>query len=198
MLKVGITGGIGSGKTTITKVFEILGAPVLHADIIAKKIMEEDEVVKKSIIDLLGPKSYESNKINTPYISSIVFNNASSLASLNKIVHPATIAYTKKWMSEQTYPYALKEAALIFESQSEKEFDVIIGVFAPASIRLHRAMKRDQVSQSAIEARMTQQLNEEEKMSKCDYVITNDEKESVIKQVMEIHEKLLILSATKN
>lgn len=197
MLKVGITGGIGSGKTTVAEIFETIGAPILYADIVAKKIMEEDESVINAIIELLGPNSYESKKINKEYISSIVFKNPAYLESLNKIVHPATIAYSKKWMSEQTFPYALKEAAILFESQSEKELDIIIGVYAPVNLRIQRVMKRDHLSQSAIEDRMAQQMNEEEKMSRCNYVITNDEKSSVIKQVIEIHEKLLVLASNQ-
>lgn len=191
MLKVGITGGIGSGKSTVCQVFRTLGIPVFYADEAARRLMENDLQLVAAITELFGPEAYENGRLNRPFIAGTAFREPEKLQQLNAVTHPATIQYARNWMAKQTTPYAIKEAAIFFESGSNKDVDVMIGVYAPAELRIHRAMLRDGATRQKIEARMAQQMNEEEKMKLCDYVITNDDVQAVIPQVLAIHEKLL-------
>ena len=191
MLKVGLTGGIGSGKSTVAAIFEVLGIPVYYADSEAKKMMNEDEAIINTIKKIFGEESYQSGKLNREYISSIVFSNPEKLKELNGIIHPATISGALKWMNQQTSPYSIKEAALIFESYSEKDLDYIIGVTAPEAIRIKRAMLRDNISREKVESRIKEQMNEVEKMNLCNFIINNDETILLIPQVIAIHEQLL-------
>lgn len=194
MLIIGLTGGIGSGKTTVAKVFGILGIPVYYADEEAKRVMSEDAVVRKKIKALFGDASYNDGGINRRYISSIVFKDEEKLKQLNAIVHPATIADSERWKLLQTTPYALKEAALIFESGSHKNLDFVIGVSSPVAMRKERVMTRDKISEKEVELRMKSQMDEEEKMRLCDFVIVNDELQLIIPQVTHLHSKLLELA----
>ena len=191
MLRIGLTGGIGSGKTTVAHIFEVLCIPVYYADDAAKRLMNEDENLKKKIIENFGEESYVDGKLNRSHLASIVFSNPEKTALINSIVHPITIADAKLWMEKQTTPYAIKEAALIFESKAEKELDLIIGVHSPLPLRIQRIMQRDNIDEAAVMARMQKQMNEEEKMKLCDFVIENNEKDLLITQVIAIHEKLL-------
>ena len=191
ILKVGITGGIGSGKSTVAKVFEVLGIPVYYADDAAKRLMNEDPILKEQILKQFGKETYVDGKLNRKYLSNLVFNNEEKLAILNSIVHPATLRDAEKWMQQQTTPYAIKEAALIFESGAQQQLDYVIGVYAPSTLRIQRVMKRDGITREEVKARMGKQINEEIKMQLCDYVVTNDEQELVIPQVVKIHEALI-------
>ncbi len=197
MLKVGLTGGIGSGKTTVAAIFSLLGIPVYFADQVARQLMQHDEELKNEILQLFGNKAYSEGNLDRQYIASIVFNDVVQLNKLNAIVHPATIRHAEQWMNEQTAPYAIKEAALIFESGSQDQLDYVIGVYAPEHIRIHRAMKRDSVDREAIKARMAKQIDESMKMRLCDTVIYNDEQQLVIPQVLALHEKLLAMAQNK-
>lgn len=190
MLKVGLTGGIGSGKSLVAELFQLLGVPVLHADDTAKYLMEHDEQLKLSIAGAFGNKVYENGRLNRPFLASVVFNDPEQLKVLNGLVHPATIAYSNAWAAKQEAPYILKEAAIFFESGSNKEMDKMVGVYAPPELRLQRAMQRDHASEEAIRARMDKQMNEEEKMSRCDYIIRNDGTLSLIEQVLALDRKL--------
>jgi dephospho-CoA kinase len=191
MLKIGLTGGIGSGKTTVAQIFEVLGLPVYYADDAAKRLMNEDENLKQQIIDHFGEESYLDGKLNRSYLSSVVFADAEKMKLINTIIHPATIADAELWMNKQTAPYSIKEAALIFEAAAEKQLDLVIGVQSPLHVRIQRVMQRDHIKEEAVLARMQKQMNEEEKMSRCDFVIVNDEKELLIPQVVAIHDRLL-------
>lgn len=193
MLKVGVTGGIGSGKSTVCQVFRTLGIPVFNADDAAKWLMENDAKLVSGIKALFGEAAYENSKLNRPFIAAQAFNDREKLQALNALTHPATIAYGKRWMEEQTTPYAIKEAALFFESGSDKEVDVMIGVYAPQEVRIARAMKRDHISREQVLERLSKQMNEEEKMSRCKYVIINDDTKAVIPQVLELHTSLTLL-----
>lgn len=195
MLKVGLTGGIGSGKSTVAKLFEKLGIPVYYADAEAKRVMNEDPELKSGIISVFGKEAYIDDALNRKYIASIVFNNKEKLATLNAIVHPATIRHGELWMQSQTGPYAIKEAALIFESGVNRYLDYVIGVSAPVSLRTGRIIARDMITEEAVESRMQNQLNEAEKMRRCDFVIVNDEFTLVMPQVLQLHEQLLQISA---
>ena len=193
IIKVGITGGIGSGKSTVSKFFEVLGIPVYYADDAARRLMNEDETLKEQLQKQFGEETYIAGKLNRKYLSNLVFNNEEKLALLNSIVHPATLRDSEQWMQQQKTPYAIKEAALIFESGAQKQLDYVIGVYAPAPVRIQRVMKRDHVTREEVKMRMEKQINEEIKMRLCDYVITNDEQELVIPQVIKIHEALMAL-----
>lgn len=191
MLKIGITGGIGSGKSVVCQVFETLGIPVFYADKAAKYLMENDAVLIDHIKLLFGQDIYKGGKLDRQRVSSIVFQQADILERLNSIVHPATIRYGKQWMESQTSPYVIKEAAIFFESGSYVDMNLMIGVYAPQMLRMLRTMKRDGVTQDKVSMRMSFQMDEEEKMRRCDYVITNDDLTPIIPQAMRIHELLL-------
>lgn len=187
MRKVGITGGIGSGKSTVSKLFTLLGIPVLDADYTAKTLMETDEQVRNQIISAFGEQSYQNGRLNRPFLAQSVFVNPDKLAQLNVIVHPAVIQYSKHWMqAQQNVPYIIKEAAIFFESGSYKEMDIMIGVFTPLEMRIERVMQRNNIAREEVLQRMANQMNEDEKMKRCDYVIYNDGSQSLIQQVEKI------------
>lgn len=190
-MKIGLTGGIGSGKTTVAKIFETLGIPVYYADDAAKKIMNEDVALKANIRKAFGEEVYINGQLNRSYLASVVFADKNKLSLLNELVHPATIADAEKWINEQTAPYAIKEAALLFESDAWKGLDKIIGVDAPDSLRLQRTMVRDGITAAAVQARMEKQMDQQQKMDRCDFVILNDEKTLLIPQVLAIHKQFL-------
>jgi len=194
MYKVGITGGIGSGKTTVCKVFEVLGIPVFYADTVAKEIMCKDALLVEGIKSAFGNESYaEDGKLNNKHIAGIVFNNEDALAKLNALVHPAVFRAFDAW--EETIPantpYTLKEAALLFESGSYKMCDTTILVTAPYEIKMRRVMLRDGVTEEQVKARMDKQLSDEEKSKMANHFIVNDERESIIEQVLALHQEFL-------
>ena len=191
MLKVGITGGIGSGKSTVCQVFETLGIPVFYADKAARYLIENDQLIINSIRLLFGDDIYLNGKLDKQRVASIVFKDKNILQQMNAIIHPATIRYSKQWMESQQTHYVIKEAAIFFESGSNKDMDVMIGVYTPRKLRILRIMKRDGITQEKVLERMAQQMDEQEKMKLCDYVITNDDATAIIPQVLAIHNKLL-------
>ena len=193
ILKVGITGGIGSGKTTVCKIFETLGIPVYYADYRAKWLMNNNEKLISGVKKLFGEKSYtEDGNLNRKYIASIVFKDKSKLAKLNYLVHPAVGIDGLEWHNGQkNVPYTLKEAALFFENGSYKSLDKTITIFAPKEVRIERVMERDSVKREAVEARIDKQMPDEEKVKLADFVIYNDGEQSLIKQVLNIHKQLL-------
>jgi len=193
MLKIGLTGGIGSGKSTVARIFEVLGIPVYYADEAAKKLMTENEELKIAIINTFGKDAYNNGNLNREYIAGQVFNDPEKLQFLNSLVHPATIKDAFEWFQNQEAPYVIKEAALIFESGSNKDLDYIIGVRSPIDIRIRRAMNRDNISEEQVRDRINKQMDEEEKLQLCHYVIVNDEQQMVIPQVLALHEKFLKL-----
>ncbi|MGI4750453.1 MAG: dephospho-CoA kinase [Janthinobacterium lividum] len=198
MLKVGITGNIGSGKTTVSKVFELLGIPVFYADFHAKKVMTEDAVLVKSIRKNFGAEAYlENGSLNRKYISGIVFNNEIELQKLNALVHPAVFRAFDVWAEDyQHKKYVLKEAALLFESGSNQQCDYTIVVSAALEERVRRVMVRDQIMEMEVLRREEKQMPQAEKEAKADYIIQNDAKVLVIPQVLKIHEQLLELAKT--
>lgn len=187
MLSIGLTGGIGSGKSIVAQIFSTLGVPVLDADVLAKKIMQENAAVKAQIMDAFGAESYNPQGLNRPYIANIVFKDPFQLQVLNAIVHPATIDAGKKWAAQQDGPYTIKEAALFFESGSAEGMDFIIGVYAPDALRIQRVMHRDQLSREQVLDRMKQQISQTIKMKLCDKVIVNDEQSLLVPQVLALH-----------
>ncbi len=198
MLKVGITGGIGSGKSLVARMFEVLGIPILHADDTAKYLMQHDADLMASISRVFGTEVYQNGRLNRPFLASVVFADKEKLAQLNSLVHPAVLRYGQQWAESQSSPYTLKEAAIFFESGSYKDMDKMVGVYAPYEMRLQRAMQRDHASEDSIKQRMAQQMDEEEKMKRCDYIIQNDGSVSVISQVLELHQVFCAMAAGRS
>jgi dephospho-CoA kinase len=191
MLKIGLTGGIGSGKSTVAKVFEILGIPVYKADDEAKRLMATHPVLIQKIKAHFSDEAYQNGQLNKPYLSAVVFNDKKQLELLNSLVHPFTIEDSKSWMMRQKTPYAIKEAALIFESGSQGELDLIIGVYAPETLRIHRTIQRDKTDKDKVKSRLANQIKEEIKMKLCDEVVINNEQQLLLPQIIALHEKLL-------
>jgi dephospho-CoA kinase len=193
MLRVGLTGGIGSGKSTVAGIFEVLGIPVTYADTEAKKLMNQDAGLRDAIRSHFGEGAYNNGELDRKYLAAQVFHDPARLRLLNSLVHPVTIREGRRWMEQQAglHPYAIREAALLFESTAAGELDFIIGVYAPHTLRIHRAMQRDQVTREEVLRRMNSQIDEEIKMRLCDAVIHNDESQPVIPQVLALHGQLL-------
>ncbi|MBK7885660.1 MAG: dephospho-CoA kinase [Chitinophagaceae bacterium] len=189
MIKVGITGGIGSGKTTVAKIFEVLGIPVYYADEAAKRLMNEDVELKKKLQQEFGQDIYTNGILERATLANMVFNNPEKLKKLNNIVHPATIADADKWMRLQSSP-CHQRSSIDFESGAQKDLDYVIGVYAPTAMRIRRAMTRDKITKEDVEARMNKQIDDTIKMRLCDFVITSDEQQLLILQVLAVHDKL--------
>jgi dephospho-CoA kinase len=198
MLKVGVTGGIGAGKTLVCKIFEVLGVPVYYADEAAKELMQQNEKLIAELKIHFSDTVYDGVNLNRKYLSNLIFNNPEKRELLNNIVHPYVIQDGIEWMKKQQSPYAIKEAALIFESGSQESLDYIIGVFAPNSLKILRTIKRDHSSREEVLQKIESQIEDEIKMKLCDDVITNDEQHLLIPQVIAIHEKLCRMAVEKN
>jgi len=193
MLKIGLTGNIGSGKTTVSKVFEVLGVPVFYADDAAKSVMVSDPLLIAGIKSTFGNSSYfDDGTLNRKHIAGIVFNDAAQLAKLNALVHPATFRAFDEWVKnvKAGVPYVLKEAALLFESDSYKMCDYSITIQAPFETRIKRVMQRDHLTREEIESRESKQFSEEKKSTLADFIIVNDDMQLVIPQVLELHSKI--------
>ncbi|MGK0387606.1 MAG: dephospho-CoA kinase [Maribacter sp.] len=196
-MKVGITGGIGSGKTTVCRIFELLGIPVYYADDRAKWLMKHDPKLIEGIQSLLGTSAYfDDGELNRPYMASIIFNDKAKLEQMNTMVHPAVWMDGEKWNQEhKAAPYTLKEAALLYETGGYQLMDQMITIFANKKVRLKRVMSRDNATRQEVFARMDKQMPNLEKARRADFVIKNDGKHLIIRQVLEVHQKLLILAA---
>jgi len=188
---IGLTGGIGAGKTMVAKIFENIGVPVFNADDTAKQLMQTSPEIKTALIKQFGEKVYENGILQKAYLSSIVFSDAHQLALLNSIVHPITIQAAWDWAQLQTAPYVIKEAALLFESNAVDGLDFVIGVTAPMPLKIKRIMQRDACTKQEAEKRMQHQINDTIKMRLCDKVIVNDEIQLLTPQVLAIHEFIL-------
>lgn len=191
MLKIGLTGGIGSGKSTVAKIFELLGIPVFYADQVAKELLQTDASLKQMVIKHFGPETYENGILNKSFLAFKVFNDTKKLELLNSLVHPVTIQAAGNWFRQQKAPYAIKEAALLFESGTAEGLDAIIGVTAPVALRIQRVMQRDRVAREQVLERMKHQIDESLKMKLCTYVLSNDEQQLLIPQILTLHQTLL-------
>lgn len=202
MLKIGITGGIGSGKSTVCRLFEALKVPVYYADDRAKLLMHEDAILRKELMHNFGTSVYNSEgALDRPYLANIVFNNPEKLTLLNSLVHPAVFKDSAAWYQQQAkagFLYSLKEAALLYETGSYQNLDKIIVVTAPEEIRIKRVMSRDSVSREQVLARLQKQMPQEEKVQRADFVIENLAWETLNIQVAEIDEQLRYLAKKKN
>lgn len=190
MLKVGLTGGIGSGKSTIAKVFQALGIPVYNADDRARSIVNEDKDVQQRIIDLLGEASFKDGIYDRSFVASKVFKDADLLQKLNSIIHPSTVADFKQWLNEQDAPYILKEAAILFESGTNKGLDKVISVIAPEQLRIKRVQSRDNVEAEKVQERIKAQMTDAKREELSDYVILNDDQSFVLPQVLKLDKEL--------
>lgn len=188
---VGLTGGIGSGKTTISKYFESFGIPVYIADVEAKGLMSRSIIIKRKLGLLFGELAYKDGELNRPFLASKIFTDKTLLLKMNAIVHPKVASHFKRWLKKQDAPYVIKEAAIIFENKSESQYDYIITVIAAEDLRIQRVMKRDNASKEKIEAIIKNQLSDVEKIKKSDFVITNNSLDSVNREVNEIHYQIL-------
>jgi dephospho-CoA kinase len=196
MFKVGITGGIGSGKSIVCRVFTLLGIPVYDSDARAKWVMQHDVVLKDQLQQAFGEKVYAtSGQLDRPFLSALVFNNPEKLALLNSLVHPRVKVDFEEWVAAQVNaPYLLKEAALMFESNAHQQVNRVITVSAPLEIRLARVLQRDPHRQAAdVHAIIDKQISEDERQQRADYIIYNDDQQLVIPQVLALHQQLLTL-----
>jgi dephospho-CoA kinase len=192
MIRIGITGNIGSGKSTVTKVFAALGIPVYYADLHASQLMNSHSFIKKELIKLFGDNIYnEGGLLNKQMLGELIFSNDVSRRNVNAIVHPIVAQHFEEWFSYQDAPYVLKEAALLFESSSNLLLDKVICVAAPLEMRIDRVMLRDKRSREQIVAIESKQMSEVEKIKKSDYIIYNNNSQPVIPQVLNIHQKII-------
>jgi dephospho-CoA kinase len=192
VLKIGITGGIGAGKTIATEIFALLGVPVYNADERAKYILHHNEELSRQVRQHFGEQSYVDGKLNTVYLSKNVFSDATKLALLNSLVHPQVAKDFAQWMSLQTAPYILKEAALLYEAGSYKDLDKIITVFSPVETRIKRVLARDpQRTEASVRDIIQKQMADEEKVKMADYVIYNDDRQMLIPQVLSLHDQFI-------
>lgn len=191
MMVVGLTGGIGSGKTTIAKWFQSQNIPVYIADKEAKALMNRSKVIKRKLTSLFGEDAYKEGKLNREYLASKIFSDRKLLSKMNAIVHPKVGSHFNRWLKKQDSPYVIKEAAIIFENNLEYQYDYIITVVADKDLRIERVMKRDNASKEKVESIISNQLSDEEKIKKSHFVINNNKLEEAKEQALSIHQILL-------
>ena len=192
MFRVGLTGGIGSGKTLICSILEKLGIPVYYADAEAKRLMTHHPDLKRKILDLLGEKAYKGASLDRKYLAERLFGNEVLLASMNSVVHPTVREDFKRWSDQQKeVPYVVEEAAILFESGAYKDFDQTVLVYAPEEIRIRRVMERDKCDRESVLRRISHQESEEELSKLADHILINDGQQMILPQVIELHNKLI-------
>ncbi|NOQ70787.1 MAG: dephospho-CoA kinase [Crocinitomix sp.] len=187
---IGITGGIGAGKTLVCSIIHATGYPVFYSDKAAKNILNSDDNIKGQINAAFGKEAYLNNELNRSYISQKIFNDKKLLTAINEIVHPAVRQAFAQWAEEQTTDLVFNEAAILFETGAYKLYDANVLVVAPESIRIERVMQRDQISEQAVRARINKQWSDAEKISLADHIITNDNIAMLIPQVLDLITKL--------
>jgi dephospho-CoA kinase len=192
MLKLGLTGGIGSGKSLISEIFIRLGIPVFNADIESKKIVDLDQDVKNALSKEFGPDLYSNQGINKEMLADIIFNDKIALQKVNQIIHPKVRDYFQVWMNKNQHaPYVIEEAAILFESKANLEMDFTINVHADEFVRIDRVVRRDNIDAELVKRRMENQLSDKERIALADFTIYNDGKQMVLPQVLEIHDKII-------
>ena len=195
MISIAITGGIGSGKTYVSNMFQERGVPIYNADTEAKRLMVQDEVIRKELIALVGEEVYQGTELNKPLLASYLFSSAEHVQQINSIVHPRVKADFVEWLkARREYAVAGIESAILFEAGFRDSVDSVIMVSAPEELRLARAMKRDGATEQQIRSRMSAQMNEDEKIKMADFVIHNDETKPLDEQISFI---LQILKTSK-
>jgi len=191
MMVVGLTGGVGSGKTTVAKFFNDLGVPTYIADKEAKLLMTSSKEIKLKIRKLFGDEAYRNGKLNRAYLSTEIFRNKELLGQMNGIVHPAVAKHFKLWLRDQTSPYVVKEAAIIFEQGKQNEYDYIITVIANREERIQRVMGRDMRTRDSVVKIIANQFSDSEKSKQSDFIIKNNSLDNTREQVIKLHGKLL-------
>ena len=189
---VGITGGIGSGKTTISNYFKTLGIPVYHADDEAKALMNRSKIIRRKLIGLFGEEAYKNDRLNRDYLRGKIFKDKMLLQQMNNIVHPKVKSHFERWAKKQNASYILKEVAIIFENNLQDQYNYIISVVADEKERIHRVVKRDNTSEASVKAIIANQLSDSEKIKKSDFVIYNNNIGIAKAQAISIHNQLLI------
>ncbi|MBN1107236.1 MAG: dephospho-CoA kinase [Bacteroidales bacterium] len=190
-MKLGITGGIGSGKTSVCRIFSVLGIPVFFADPEASLIMSTDKKVITGINEIAGRNIYPEGKLDRELLASLIFNDAESLRKVNSLVHPVVFDKFLKWAEEQDSPYVIMEAAILFESGASELVDRVATVYAPVEERIGRVTRRNKLTREQVLQRMKNQLDDEEKIRMSDYVINNSENDMIIPVILKIHEDLI-------
>lgn len=193
---VGLTGGIGSGKTTVAGFFKEKGIPIYIADDAGKRLLQDSGEIREKVIGLFGESAYKGKQPERKYIASKVFNDADLLSKLNKIIHPAVEQDFQEWLKQQSSAYVIYEAAILFETGGYKKCDLSILVTAPRNLRIERLQKRDSSSREEIQQRMNNQWDDDKKSELADFIINNEDLEQTKQQVKHIHDK--ILKAGKN
>ena len=192
MFKLGLTGGIGSGKTLVCEIFEKLGVPVYYADSAARDLMNRDAELMAGIRQMFGDEAYGTDGLDRQYMAARVFGNHEKLKGLNQLVHPAVRKDFIKWAERQEgSPYVIEEAAILFESGASEGMDLSVLVYAPEELRISRVMKRDGIQREAVLKRMEHQLSEEKKKEMADHVLVNDGKQMILPQVIDLHNDIL-------
>jgi dephospho-CoA kinase len=191
MLKVGLSGGIGCGKTTVSKVFQTLGIPVFYADNTVKKLYDTDKSLQQAMLKIFGQAIYKGEQLQPKVLATLIFNDDRLLRQVNELTHPLVLTAFTGWAQEQKAPYVLHEAAILFECGMAGEMDINISISAPEDVRLARVMQRDGYSDEQIRQRMSKQWCDEKRNAKADYVIINDNKEALLPQIIAIHEKII-------
>lgn len=190
-LKVGITGGIGSGKSTVCRVFKLLGVPVFEADLVAKQLLQSNPEIKKGLIHLFGGDIYlEDGAVDRKKLANIIFNDDVQLAKMNALVHPLVRNKFQEWVKQQNSPYVIQEAAILFESGFYQLMDFTVLVSAPEEERIQRVIKRDGVTKEQVKDRLAKQWTDAEKRKLADYEIINDNKNPVLPEIIQIDKRL--------
>ena len=190
MKRIGLTGGIGSGKTCVSKVFQTLGIPIFNADKIAKEYMQSSDKLKEAIKEIFGNNVIKKGILQNKILAEIVFNDNEKLIQLNRLVHPFVLEIFDKWQKKQNAFFVLKEAAILFESGAYKKLDAVICVSAPMRVKIERVMKRDNCTKKEVLKRMNNQMVENEKEKLSDFVILNDGKERLLPQILDIFDRI--------
>lgn len=193
-MKLGITGGIGSGKTTVCRVFNVLGIPVFSADVEARKIMDSDSEIIEKVRKIAGKDIYSKGSLDRLELARLIFNNENLLKDINRIVHPIVFEYFKSWEKSVSGPYVILDAAILFESGASEFVDRIVTVVAPVEERIERVVHRNNLTRKLVLDRIKNQLDNEEKINLSDYVIYNSEHEMIIPSIIKIHEEILSLT----
>ena len=196
-IKLGVTGGIGSGKTSVCRVFDILGVPVFSADREASEIVENDQRIKSRINSIAGKDLYSNNGLDRMELATIIFNDKTLLEKINSLVHPVVFDHFRKWVLEQTAPYVIMEAAILFESGASKYVDKVATVQAPIEQRVERIIQRNKLSREQVMERMRNQIDDEARMKLSDYIIYNSENDMIIPAILNIHNDILKLINTQ-
>jgi len=199
MLKVGLTGNIGAGKTIVSKVFNTIGVPIFYADDIAKELTENDNEIKKIYIDWFGSDIFKEGRLNKHMLANIIFNDEIALQKVNSLIHPRVADNFIKWLKNyNNYTYVIFESAILFDSIFKNIMDKIILVTAPLELKIKRVIKRDRRNVEEIKQILSKQPNENLLIKLADYIIINDEKELIVPRIIEIHEELKKIAYSQN